>query len=119
MKQMKGGIMYNQRDIILIPFPYSDLTGSKFRPALIISNKKLNESDDRICCLITSNQQHLNCIEIKESFIENGKLPFKSWIKPYRLFTVNEKIIKKKLCIVNKEFYKIILKEIYSYFELN
>lgn len=31
--------MYDQRDIVLIPFPYSDLTGSKQRPALIVSNK--------------------------------------------------------------------------------
>ena len=38
MKLMKGGIMYEQRDIILIPFPYSDLTGAKLRPALILSN---------------------------------------------------------------------------------
>ena len=42
---MKGGTMYEQKDIILIPFPYSDLTGSKKRPALIISNQKLNKSD--------------------------------------------------------------------------
>ena len=29
---MNGGIMYEQKDIVLLPFPYSDLTGSKKRP---------------------------------------------------------------------------------------
>ena len=46
--------MYDQGEIILIPFPYSDLTGFKKRPALIISNSKLNETEDKVCCLITS-----------------------------------------------------------------
>ncbi len=40
---MNGGIMYDQREIVLIPFPYSDLTGAKQRPALIISNQLINK----------------------------------------------------------------------------
>lgn len=51
---MRGGIIYEQKDIILVPFPYSDLTISKKRPALIISNKKINKMEDRICCLVTT-----------------------------------------------------------------
>jgi len=48
--------MFEQGNVILIPFPYSDLTGSKKRPALIISNSNL-KGEDKICCLITSNNQ--------------------------------------------------------------
>ena len=33
--------MFEQKDIVLVPFPYSDLTGAKLRPALIISNPTL------------------------------------------------------------------------------
>src|SRR3989344_6101245 len=51
---MKGGIMFNQKDIVIIPFPYSDLSLSKRRPALIISNEKINKTQDRICCLVTT-----------------------------------------------------------------
>ncbi len=32
------GIMYKQREIVLLPFPYSDLSAIKKRPILIISN---------------------------------------------------------------------------------
>jgi mRNA interferase MazF len=108
---MRGGIMYNQKDIVLIPFPYSDLTGSKQRPALIVSNEKINKTNDRICCLITSNQPE-EAIKIKKEHFNEGKLPFQSWIKPYRLFTINEKIIKKKICSINQTFHTRILKEI-------
>jgi len=110
---MKGGTMFKQRDIVLIPFPYSDLTGSKQRPALIISNDNL-KGDDRICCLITSNQPNGGLFISNNSF-EMGDLPFKSWIKPYRLFTIHSKIIKKKLCSLNDDFYQIVLEGITKY----
>ena len=114
---MKGGIMYNQKDIVLIPFPYSDLTGSKQRPALIISNKRLNNSEDKICCLITSNEPIEGIQIINESFSE-GKLPFKSWIKPSRLFTINSKIIKKKICTITNNFHEKIIQNINEYISL-
>lgn len=103
--------MYEQKEIILIPFPYSDLTGSKQRPALIISNKIINKTQDRICCLVTSNHSE-NTIPIEDTSISQGGLPFKSYVKPHRIFTVNSGIIKKKLCVVNNDFYDKILLEI-------
>ena len=51
---MIGGIMYKQRDIVFLPFPFSDLAGAKQRPALILSNESKKNSQDYICCLITS-----------------------------------------------------------------
>lgn len=113
MKLMKGGIMYDQRDVVLIPFPYSDLTGAKLRPALIISNKNLNTTEDRICCLITSNKTKEGILLNKN--LEYGKLPFDSWVKPQRLFTIDQKIIKRKLCKIKNDFHKEIIKELDKY----
>ena len=102
--------MYEQKDIILIPFPYSDLAGSKYRPALVISNALLNKTEDRLCCLITSNAP-TDGVAISESSYEEGRLPFKSWVKPQRLFTISGKIVRKKLCSVNGRFHdKVILR---------
>ena len=103
---MKGGTVYEQRDVILIPFPYSDLTGAKQRPALIISNGLINRAEDRICCLITSQKPEDGIL--MDSF-ETGSLPFKSWVKPHRIFTVDERIIKKKLCTITAGFHEKVL----------
>ena len=111
MKLMKGGTMYEQRDIILIPFPYSNLTGRKQRPALIISNKIVNKTKDKICCLITSNAPREGVL-IKSGDFEKGRLPFKSWVKPQRLFTIDENIVRKRLCKMKVTFYEKILEEI-------
>jgi len=101
--------MYEQKEIVLIPFPFSDLTGSKQRPALIISNKKLNRTEDRICCLVTSKQSG-ELIKITNNDFKESGLPFESYIKPHRIFTVNRAIIRKKLCTITDNFHdKIIL----------
>lgn len=114
MTLMNDGMKYNQRDIILLPFPYTNLEGVKLRPALIVSNKKLNSSQDRICCLITSNNPQQG-IEIEKRFLTAGSLPFQSWVKPHRLFTVHEGIIKKRLCVVSAEFHEMIIKSVVEY----
>ena len=111
---MKDGITYDQKEIILIPFPYSDLTGTKQRPALIVSNKKLNKTQDRICCLVTSKQAEDGII-INNNCFEEGTLLFKSWVKPHRLFTIHEKIIKRRLCTINDDFYDKIIAAINEY----
>lgn len=105
--------MYEQGDIVLIPFPYSDLTGSKLRPALILSNEKLNKTDDRICCLITSHKPEQG-ISIGTKDLE-GTLPFKSWVKPQRIFTIDIKIVRKKLCKMRHSLYDCVLEEVQSY----
>lgn len=107
---------YIQREIVLVPFPYSDLTSSKQRPALIISNTKINSTEDKVCCLITSNPSS-GGIHIDKKDFEKGTLPLESWVKPQRLFSVNEKIIRKSLCKVSISFHKKIINEINKYLD--
>ncbi|MEK6872753.1 MAG: type II toxin-antitoxin system PemK/MazF family toxin [Nanoarchaeota archaeon] len=109
--------MFNQRDIVQIPFPYSDLTGFKKRPALIISNKKLN-GPDKVCCLVTSNPQE-NDLSISKSSFEQGNLPFKSFIRPHRIFTVHEKIIIKKLCTIEGRLHNIVVEKLNDFLKKN
>ena len=109
--------MFNQKDIVLIYFPYSDLTLSKKRPALIISNEKVNKMPDRICCLITT-KPHKEDLVITREDLEEGNLSFKSFIKPHRIFTIHEKVIIKKLCRINNPLYNLVIKKINEYIKL-
>ncbi|SEP95306.1 type II toxin-antitoxin system PemK/MazF family toxin [Myroides profundi] len=45
---------YKQRDLVLVKFPFTDLTGFKVRPALIISNSSVHKSKDYIIMMITT-----------------------------------------------------------------
>ncbi len=45
-------------DIVLVDFPYSDQTGGKIRPALVVQSDMWNQRiDDTILALITSSSQ--------------------------------------------------------------
>lgn len=49
-------MMYRQGDILLIPFPFSDLSSIKQRPVLVLSNSEYNRSQqDIVVAAITSN----------------------------------------------------------------
>ena len=106
--------MFSQNDIVLINFPYSDLTGIKLHPALILSNKDFNKNEDRICCLITST---LNAqgISITQNELSDGKLQLESGISPQRIFTVNKCIIQKRIETLNKVVYNKVIQQVESY----
>ena len=87
---MSDGINIEQRSIVLMPFPYSDLSGSKKRPALVVSSTEFNKSnEDIICCLITSNlEDKQHSITISNKDVESGFLEFESKIlspHPFRM----------------------------------
>ena len=106
--------MFSQGEVVLIPFPYSDLSMSKKRPALIISNEKMNKMQDKICCLVTT-KFHREDLSISERDLEEGSLPFSSYIKAHRIFTINENIIIKKLCKINNKLHNSVIKKLNEY----
>jgi mRNA interferase MazF len=55
IRKMKSMIHYKQWDIVLVPFPFTDLSTTKKRPGLIISPNEYNKSNDIIIAFITSN----------------------------------------------------------------
>ena len=111
---MSAGTSIEQRSIILMPFPYTDLSGAKKRPSLVVSSTDFNSrNDDVICCLITSNpEDSQHSIKINNKDMENGYLEFDSKVKPYRIFTINKKLIYKVLGRLNSAKSRLIAEEI-------
>lgn len=78
-------------DVVVIPFPFSDLSQSKRRPALVIATL---EGNDAILCQITSkNINDIYAITIDDSDFVSGNLRQAGNIRPNRLFTADTHII--------------------------
>lgn len=109
--------MSNQRDILLVPFPFSDQSGTKVRPVLVLSNDEYNQNEDLIVCAITSNlRPGKYSLIIDEKNLESGRLHQKSLIKVDSLLKISNKLIIKNIGILNKaSFQKVsnILKDVF------
>ena len=78
-------------DVVVVPFPFSDLTQAKRRPALVITEL---EGDDVILCQITSQRvEDKYAIPIDENNFEIGTLKQRSNIRLNRIFTADQHII--------------------------
>jgi mRNA interferase MazF len=77
--------------IVLIPFPFTDLSGSKVRPALLLASVG---RADWIACQITSNPHaDPRAIPLSGSDFSVGGLQRLSFICPGKLFTANESLV--------------------------
>jgi mRNA interferase MazF len=79
-------------DVVVLPFPFSDLSVSKKRPALVIA--PVQTHNDVILCMITSKAtKDSSAIVVSEDDFEVGRLPQESNVRPNRLFTADATLI--------------------------
>ncbi|MBY9004880.1 MAG: type II toxin-antitoxin system PemK/MazF family toxin [Candidatus Lokiarchaeota archaeon] len=82
-------------DVVVIPFPFSDLSQAKRRPALVVTDLI---GDDLILCQITSqNISDTHAISLTDGDFQSGSLKRKSNIRPNRIFTADANIILYKI----------------------
>jgi mRNA interferase MazF len=92
---------YKQGDIVLVPYPYTDLSGSKQRPVIIISKNSINK-ENFIVAKITS-------VIRNDEFSFHLNLKVSSEVRTNELFTIHKTLIKKKFSlIVNPELKELI-----------
>ena len=107
------GTQFKQGEVVLVPVPFTDLSGAKHRPALIISNDDHNSKvEDVVICGITSNIKDEDySIIIDQKDMSEGAMPFLSRIKVDKLFTLNKKIVARRLGKVRREILESVKTE--------
>jgi mRNA interferase MazF len=77
--------------VVLVPFPFSDLSRTKLRPAVVIADAGRG---DWVLCQITSNPYGDSLsVEITDESFASGSLRIKSYVRPGKLFTANANLI--------------------------
>ena len=78
-------------DVVVVPFPFSDLSAAKRRPALVVANL---DGDDVILCQITSRAvSDQYAVPLRDADFANGHLRQDSNLRPNRLFTADSGLI--------------------------
>lgn len=78
--------------VVLVPFPFSDLSRSKLRPALVLAPAG---RDDYVLCQVTSNPYgDPLAIELTAASFASGSLQRTSYARPGKLFTANVSLVR-------------------------
>ena len=86
-------------DIVVIKFPFSDLTGAKRRPALVLSDL---EGSDIILCQITGRvKADKYSIKLDYDDYTNGSLKVESIVCCNKLFTADKNAILYSACKIS------------------
>lgn len=97
-------------DVVVVPFPFSDLSRAKRRPACVIAVLKGN---DVILCQITSKDTRDDyAVKLKDGDFEDGSLHADSNIRPNRLFTADHSLILYKAGRLKKEKTEMVIKSV-------
>ena len=82
-------------DVVLAPFPFTDLSNLKIRPAVVLADVGMQ---DWVLCEITSSPQVRDrYIAIRPDDMDRGSLRPRSWARPDRLTTLNDSVFERRL----------------------
>lgn len=98
-------------EVVVIPFPFSDLSGSKRRPALVLADLP---GDDIILCQITSQNSPKDpfAIKLEAQDFKSGALPAASNIRPNRIFTADKNLIVKSSGVISDACHRVVFEAV-------
>ena len=106
-------------DIVLIPFPFTDLSATKKRPAVVVSSETYNSGQDVMLLFLTSN---VSATPRPGDYLlaewETANLPKPSMIR-MKLMTLDKDLILKKLGEIQEGDILKIKEELKEFFGLN
>lgn len=77
--------------VVLLPFPFSDLSQSKLRPAVVLA--AAGRGDWVLCQLTSKPYADANAVELTNRDFATGSLKLTSYARPGKLFTASESLI--------------------------
>lgn len=112
---MKNSCKSLAGDIVLIDFPFTDLSGRKVRPALVLRNQ---EDDDVLLAPIsTTVNASRKDYWIQEKDYRNAGLPVQSCVRYRKLFTLNSKLILKTFGAFTSSSFKQIRRKVVDFIQ--
>ncbi|HMQ30902.1 MAG TPA: type II toxin-antitoxin system PemK/MazF family toxin [Chloroflexaceae bacterium] len=87
-------------DVVVLPFPFSDLSATKRRPALVVAT--LSGADIILCQITSQASRDAYAIPLLDEDFADGGLRQASFIRPSRLFTADSAIVLYRAGIISE-----------------
>ncbi|MBI4194561.1 MAG: MazF family transcriptional regulator [Betaproteobacteria bacterium] len=101
--------------VVLVRFPFSDLSSSKLRPAVVLAHAG---GVDWVLCQVTSNPYgDLNAVASSGSSFASGGLNRDSFARPGKLFTASASIVIREAGALLPEAHRAIVTSVVNLLE--
>lgn len=115
---MKPMQTYKQFDVVVVPFPFTDRTATKRRPALVLSSERFNSGiDHSVMAMVTTASHSIWPLDIDIANLGDAGLKTPSIIR-MKLFTIDHRLIQRHighLSLQDQESIESTLKSLLSF----
>ena len=101
--------MFERGDLLLVPFPFSDLSAAKRRPVLALTAP--DGYGDFIALPVSSRAHGDGCVPLTSGDLLRGTLAVPSWIRTDRIVTLNASLVVKAIGRVSDEIVETAVKK--------
>ncbi len=112
-----GGVAASRgfSDRLLVPFPFSDLSQAKLRPAVVLADAGRG---DWVLCQITSNPYgDARSVTLTDADLAAGSLRVVSYARPGKLFTANRELLSAELGALRRETFRRLVRAVVDLLE--
>jgi mRNA interferase MazF len=107
--------MPERGDLLLVPFPFTDLSATKRRPVLALT--AADSFGDFIALPVTSRPQAEHGLPISSADLISGSLPAPSWIRANRIITLNVSLVVKTFGRISERAVSAAVQQVCAYVE--
>lgn len=101
--------------VVLVRFPFSDLSSSKLRPAVVLAHAG---GVDWVLCQVTSNPYgDSKAVALTAGSFTSGGLARDSFVRPGKLFTASASIVVREAGALTPEAHRVIIKSVVGLLE--
>ena len=93
--------------IVLVRFPFSDLSQSKLRPAVVVADA--GRGDWVLCQITSSSSSDARAVELTDSDFQSGSLRVTSYARPAKLFTASNDLMTSQVGTLKSESFNQIV----------
>ena len=102
--------MFEAGDLVLLLFPFSDLTSVKRRPVLMLTAP--DAQGDFVACPVTSRAGWVHARPLSPDDLAEGTLPLRSWVRTDKVVTLHTGLIARRFGRVTAEYRAAIAGEV-------
>ena len=105
---------YRQRDLLLVPVPFSDLTSRKVRPVVVLSNDAYSRAGpDLLIAGVTSNlSERPYTTDLDTPQLEEGTMRRRSMVRADKIFSIDQHIVLARFGRVDEQTFERIRQQV-------